>query len=356
MKRIIAAFCAMVALVSTAEMVPSDMSMAMFMSGRIQEPTVFKVEMAIAPWDYNILPTLTDKFTEDECRNLFWAVRLRPFRSRSDHGLPWSITCCVKKNSEAGNIIKEALKDGGWHAAHVQMRYSSDPKCSKCCVIDEVEMLAAEKPSDIKVRFSNTRIGVVKSKGYDYIQGTITATISSKLKYFKKPVLRVVLMTDENGSRVVRDVLIDEPNVKMMGTSESLRQYTTTDGNRGNEPCMITRYIEELSSSRSEVAKAQYAKVSYVGLPMGSQLGHGVKGWKLRNMFGFAKFDRDENARLVGYRLEMWYDGNCIAVHDTIGPGAIKRLQIPEDWHVSFKYPDKFKYSNPFSRKHVVRD
>jgi hypothetical protein len=356
-KIIMAAISIMVALMSLAEMVPSDISMAMFMSGRIQEPTVFKVKMSISPMDYSVFGSLSGRFSEDECRKLFWAVRVRPYKYRNDSGFGGSIVCVVKKNSEAGNIIKEKLKDGGWHGALVQMRYSSNPQCRECCVIDEVEMLVSEKPSEIKVRFANTRVGVTKGKDYDYLQGTITAIISSKNKYFKKPILRVVLLTDENGSRVVRDVLVNEPNLQMVGSSDTLTRFTTTSGNSENEPWDAKRqYIEELSSNQSEVSKEAYAKVSYVGLPLGTQIGYGIKGSKIRTMFGFSKFDKDENAKLIGYRIEMWQNGGCVAVHDTLSSGIIKRLELPEDWHISFKHPNKFKYRGPFSRKSVVRD
>lgn len=343
----------MASCVSMAEMVPSDMSLAMFISGRVQEPTVFKVKIAVTPWDGCYTGAFNGKFSEDECRNLFWAIKLRPFRYRDDHGLMPPITCYVKKSSKAGAIVKDALKDGGYHAALVQMRYSSDQQMNTCCMVDEIEILAAESP-DITVKFSGTRLGVVKSKGYDYIQGTITANVRSKLKFFKKPVLRVVLLTEENGSRVIRDIIVNEPNIKMMEASDTLSHFTTTEGNSQNESWAL-KYIEELSANQSEVSKAQYAKVSYVGIPLGGHWGHGVKGAKWRNMFGFSKFDKDENAKMVGYRLEMWQKGECVAVYDTISASAIKRLQLPEDWHISFKYPDKFKYRSPFERKHVVR-
>lgn len=340
---------------SYAEMVPSGMSLAMFMSGRIQEPTVFKVEVAVSPWDATFFDTVSEGFSEGEFRNLYWVVKVRPYRSRYERGALRYVTCCVKKGSKAGSVVKEFLKDGGYHAAHVQMRYSSGPELNKCCVIDEIEILSSEYP-DITAKFSNTRIGIVKSKGLDYVQGTVTANIRSELKYFKKPIVRVILLTNENGSRVIRDTIVDEPNIKMINHSDSVEHHTTTFGNDNNEPWGVRKYIEEISINQSEVSKEQFSKVSYVGLPLGGNWGHGIKGPKWRNMFGFARFDKDENAKLIGYRIEMWQKGNCVEVYDTVRPSMLRRLELPEDWHVSFKYPEKFKYRSPFSRKHVVLD
>ncbi len=129
---------------------------------------------------------------------------------------------------------------------------------------------------------------------------------------------------------------------------------STTKGDLQNES-RVLQYIEELSTRESEVSKEQYATVSYVGVLLGGRTRQGINGPKSISMFGFSKFDKDENAKMIGYRLEMWQKGECVAVYDTIRASALKRLQLPEDWHVSFKSPDKFKYRSPFERKSVVR-
>ena len=72
-------------------------------------------------------------------------------------------------------------------------------------------------------------------------------------------------------------------------------------------------------------------------------------------MFGYCKFDKHENAKMLGYRIEVWYKGGCVAVYDTLRASDVKKLEIPENWHVSFKHPQKFKYRSPFSNKNAVR-
>ena len=348
MKTCIIAALGLCGQIAFGEMVPSDMSMAMFNSGRVTEPTVFKVKIRVAPetfvWDSQI----------EQFRSKFWAVCMFPVHDRGNMGST-GFYCYVKKDSDAGATISEALKDGGMHRAMVRIRYSDKREFDRCCVMDEIEMIAEDASEDLKVKFAATRIGVTKSKEYDYLQGKIAVTIKSTLKVFPKPILRVVLLSDENGSRVVRDSIIDEPDVKVISQSDSIEHDTTTAGNDQNEPRFWHKYIEEISANQSEVSAERYKSVSYVGLPLGSQWRTGLKGSRLQHMFGYCKFDKQENAKMLGYRIEMWYKGGCVAVYDTLRASDIKRLQIPVDWHVSFKYPQKFKYRSPFSSKEAVR-
>ena len=48
---------------------------------------------------------------------------------------------------------------------------------------------------------------------------------------FIRPILRVVVRSGENGARVVRDSIMDEPNVKVLNDSGTLLQHTTVAGN-----------------------------------------------------------------------------------------------------------------------------
>ena len=188
------------------------------------------------------------------------------------------------------------------------------------------------------------------------LEGKVSATIRSNLQRFKRPVLRVVVLSDENGSLVVRDSIMDEPNIKVLSGSDTLMRYTTTEGNNENEPPRWQRFIEEISKNQSEVSKEAFANVTYEGLAMAEEERKTIKGgWRTVHLFGYARFDRDENAKIIGYRIEMWYRGECVATHDTIRQSNLKRLCIPEDWHVSFKYPEKFKYRSPHSQKYAVK-
>lgn len=337
---------------SFAKMTPSDMSMAMFRSARITEPTVFKAKVSVADWDSIYYQ---ERGPIEDFRNQFFAVKVFPYNSRTEQSAARHISY-VKKSSEAGKIVAEALKDGGIHAALVCLRYSSKPDFEGVCVLDEIEMLEDGTSQEVTARFSGTRISVVKHKGYDMLEGKVSATIKSKLKFFKRPVLRVVILTEENGSLVVRDAIMDEPNIKVLETqSDTLSRYTTTAGNANNEPPPYERYIEEISKNQSEVSKESFANVTYFGLPMGSETKRTIKGsYRTTHIFGYAMFDKDENAKMLGYRLEMWYRGGCVAIYDTIRASDLKKYELPDDWHASFKHPEKFKYRTPYSTKTAV--
>ena len=248
------------------------------------------------------------------------------------------------------------MRDGGIHGALVCLRYSDKPDFEGVCVLDEIEMLDEGMSNEISVRFNSTRIGVVKHKGFDILEGKISASVKSQLKFFKRPVLRVVVLSEENGSLIVRDSIMDEPNIKVLSQSTTLGRYTTTEGNANNEPCPYVKYIDEISKNQSEVSKATFANVSYEGLPMGSEYRNTVKGvGRQVHIFGYARFDKDENAKVLGYRTEMWYRGACVAFYCTLRSSDMKKYELPEDWHVSFKYPEKFKYKSPYSSKNAVR-
>ena len=275
MNKIIGAMVlAMACCQASAKMVLSDMSMAMFRSARIKEPTVFKAKVVIADWDSI---WYQERGPMEDFRNQFLCVRVYPFLEKSEQSGSRHYAF-VKKNSEAGKIVADTLKDGGVHAALVCLRYSDKPDFEGVCVLDEIEMLEEGLSQEITVKFSGTRIGITKSKDSDYLQGKIAASIRTSLKVFKRPVLRVVVLSDENGSRVVRDSIMDEPNVKVLNDSDTLLQHTTTAGNEENEPPRWQRYIEEISKNQSEVSKETFANVKYVGLTLGPQKRRGVKG------------------------------------------------------------------------------
>lgn len=333
-----------------AALTPGDMSLAMFKAGRVSEPTVFKAKVALLSQNNG---TWYDESPLLEVRDQFWALRVAPIARRQDAGFS-GIVCYAKKNSAAGKIIEQALRDGAYHVMNVQLRYSTKEAPRDFCEVDAIEPLD-QTAGEVTARLGATRIGVTKNEKFDYLQGKITVSYRTRLKFFKKPILRVVLLTDENGARVVRDCIIDEPDVKMLGSSDTVERNTTTAGNSQNEPPLWHRYIEDISRNQTEVSADRYRNASYVGLPLGSYSRLGLKGYKTVHVFGYGKFDKDEKAKMIGYRIEVWHDGTCIEEYDTIRASDLKRLSLPDDWHVSFMHPEKFKYRSPFYSKQVVR-
>lgn len=347
----LAAVFAVAVQLGCAALTPGDMSLAMFKAGRVTEPTVFKAKVALLSWNNG---SWYDGSPLSDVRDQFWGLRVRPVARRQDAGFS-GIVCYAKKNSAAGKIIEQALRDGAYHVMNVQLRYSTKEAYRDCCVVDAIEPLE-QAAGEVTARLGATRISVTKNESFDYLQGKITVSYRTRLKFFKKPILRVVLLTDENGARVVRDCIIDEPDVKMIGDSDTIERNTTTAGNSQNEPPLWHHYIEDISRNQTEVSADRYKNVSYVGLPLGSYARLGLKGYKTVHVFGYCNFDKDEKAKMIGYRIEVWHDGACIEKYDTIRASDLKRLSLPEDWHVSFMHPERFKYRSPFSSKRVVRE
>lgn len=227
----------------------------------------------------------------------------------------------------------------------------------------------------IRVKFTATRIGIVKDNGTDYVKGRISADVRSSQDFFTKPLLRVVLLTEENGSCVIRDTIMNEPNLKVEGEYDTYywwntygTQKTTTRSTANNEPYYHHHYytsdyrktIEEISRLQSEVSKAQYAKSNYEGLPLGSVWRKGIKGSRRVPVFGYCRFNQNEKAKVLGYRIEMWYAGECAAWWESFSAADVKKYQLPDDWHVTLKSgesvfanPKRFKYRSPWEMKDV---
>ena len=253
MKKCIFVISVLASMCGFCELTPGDMSLAMFKSGLIKDPTVFKVKVAVA--DHNEW-TWWSGHPLYGSRDQYWTLRVRPFADRGEAGNA-RIICFAKKDSDAGKTVAQYLKDGSFHSVNIQIRYLENSQYDECCVVDALEPLVGEVSSEVVAKFGATRISVTKNEFKDYLQGKIAVSFRTKLKYFKKPILRVVLLTEENGSRVVRDCIIDEPNVKMVSESDSMDRNTTTAGNDLNEPPFWHRYVEEISQTQSEVAAAK---------------------------------------------------------------------------------------------------
>lgn len=227
--------------------------------------------------------------------------------------------------------------------------------------------------SEVKARFSSTRISVTKSDTFHYLQGKIAVSFKSASKFFKKPILRVVVLTEENGSKTVRDAIMDEPNLKIDGDREMGRSYldnwwndnwvtktTTMPERRGydrtwiNVPDSRCRTIAKISSAQVEVSAANYVTATYFGVPLDTQWRMGIR-LKSQTMFGYCCFNWNEGARMLGYRLEVWQGGQCIAYWNSLSDLEVKKYGLPEDWHVSFAYPDKFLYHSPWAAKKIVK-
>lgn len=229
-----------------------------------------------------------------------------------------------------------------------------------CCV--SPCMAAQERSSKglpVNIRFTSTCISQVRDSGIDYIKGKVSFNLQTKNNYIKRPILRVVMLTDENGTRAIRDVIMREPSLKVTSDSDggSIYNMTTTIPSRRtndagkNIPDCNVRTIECISKIESEVSKEAYTSANYEGVLLGRiyKKKHGYMP-----IFGFCKFNDGEKAKLLGYRLEVWVDGQCITSWESFSAITRKKYDLPDDWHITTVLDDKpLKTNESIEQKEV---
>ena len=181
----------------------------------------------------------------------------------------------------------------------------------------------AEAENPIKARIDTTKLTVVQGREYDMIDGHPKVSISTMRKSFKKPVFRVVCITEEDGSRCCRQFILVNPRSYDSVSYGDLPEQLDT-------PREYLKDAKRLSEIQVEVPKAQWQQIVYGGTA-------GKYGRR------FAMIPRTKKFKLLLYRLEVWMDGNLLTSYVS-DKNAYKRLGLPEDWHEPDMYPDKFKY------------
>lgn len=340
--------------------VSSGVSLPVFMSTQMVEPNVFTANASITDWDYSIPYILRENF-----RDKLYAVRITPCENVPNQRFRNGYYCFAKKDAPVGKAVFDALKDGQAHLVRVKLRhcllkdlnfgsmmtisrvrdgvvYQSDTS-EKICVIDSIEIqrAKAKEAQEIEAKFTKTRLSMVQSKDMDYLQGTITARIKSKAKYFKKPVLRVVVLTEERGTLYFNEMIM-----KDVGVNKLPRYSFDSESSFGN---IGSTSIEEISYSQTQVSLSAYSTVSYSGYTLDdennfSSSSFRSRGRKQRATTGYIKFKLDQEAKVIGYRIEMWHNGMAVSSYDSMRENLLKKFDLPEDWYISNKYTQKFKY------------
>lgn len=331
MKNVILFMASIMSLSSVAKMTPSDVSLTMFRSAQMTEPTVFCAKVAISDWNY-----IGDAYQMRQFRDQYYAIRVMPIKREQNQSFT-SFVCFAKKDGNVGSLVFNSLKDGHWHVALIKLRHSTRQDYENICMLDEIEIVESYKSEDadslkeneIDVKFSTTRLSVVNGRNVDYLAGRIAARIKTKLKYIKNPVLRVVVLTEEAGSLEVHQTILSNKEV-----SSSLREWYQER----------VKTAKEISLEQTEVASSACANLVYSGVNLGGSTRLGIRGPKGYSLIGYARFERDKKYKVIGYRIEMWYKGKCVEFFDTIKQSILKKYELPEDWYVINKYTSKFKY------------
>ena len=137
------------------------------------------------------------------------------------------------------------------------------------------------------------------------------------------------MLTEEAGSLEVHQTILSNKEV-----SSPLREWYQER----------VKTAKEISLEQTEVASSACVNLVYSGVNLGGSTRLGIRGPKDYSLIGYARFERDKKYKVIGYRIEMWYKGQCVEFFDTIKQSILKKYELPEDWYVINKYTSKFKY------------
>ena len=197
-------------------------------------------------------------------------------------------------------------------------------------------VLAAVAPqAEVRnVRISSPKIQLSREKADSEVQvaGQFKIEMSFAKKTAKKPVVRFVCLNEVNGSLVANCIFLDRPDTgKGMSRSEIQAAFkgagvevpSASREKMYSDPALFTPYL-------SEVTRDAYATATYGT----AELKH-----------GFFRLGRSETMpKLLLYRIEVWQNGKMAASFDSPRTG-LGAYDIPKDWHVWKKYPQKIKYA-----------
>lgn len=194
---------------------------------------------------------------------------------------------------------------------------------------------SAPKAEVRSVRLTPSKLIVSREKaGSDVlVTGQIRVDMSFARNTVRKPVLRLACLCEANGVLSVNTILLDRPRTcEGMRRSEVMNAFKAAgvdipskDRERAySDPAMFTPFLPE-------VTKDAYAAAVYGSAD--------VKR-------GFFRLGRSETMpKVLLFRLELWQNGVLAASYDSSRTG-LGKYEIPADWHVWKKYPQKFKYAD----------
>lgn len=54
--------------------------------------------------------------------------------------------------------------------------------------------------------------------------------------------------------------------------------------------------------------------------------------------------DVNKGDKVLAVRAELWFDGKMLCNYSPQNKVDLLKIELPEDWYVKGKYPDKIKY------------
>ena len=197
-------------------------------------------------------------------------------------------------------------------------------------------VLAAAAPqAEIRnVRIASPKIMLSREKTESEVQvaGQFKVEMSFAKKTVKKPVVRLACLCEVNGALVANCIFLDKPDTNRgMARSEIQAAFKAAGVEVPSkerekmfaDPAQFTPYLSEVSRETSAATTYGTAELKH----------------------GFLRIGRSKTMpRLLLYRIEIWQNGALAASWDSPRTG-LGAYDIPKDWHVWKKYPQKFKYA-----------
>lgn len=191
------------------------------------------------------------------------------------------------------------------------------------------------KPEIRNVRISSPKVVLSREKSDSEIQvvGQFKVDMGFSKPMVKTPVVRLACLCEVGGAVLANCVFLDRPGTcSGMGRSDIMKALklggVTVDSKSrdrvSTDPVQFTPYLPE-------VTKGFYSSSVYGS----AELKHGF--FRLGKSVKLPK--------LLLYRIEVWQNGCLTAKYESSRTG-LAAYEIPEDWHVWQKYPQKFKYAD----------
>ena len=169
-----------------------------------------------------------------------------------------------------------------------------------------------------------------------WVNGNIVLDMSSA-KDVKSPIVRVAMLLDCGSRMVVMDAVACEPNGRYAHSGVPILSY-------GMER---DRWHLDL---RKGLRISFLEELSYYQRPFGAVSSKGIAFFdRAKTMTGgFRIPDKtllpDVAPKLVAYRFECWQNGVLACAYDSLRSETLNSRQLPVDWHVPNRHPDRFDY------------
>ena len=201
------------------------------------------------------------------------------------------------------------------------------------CLVAALAATPAPQAEVRNVRISSPKILLSREKSGSDVQvvGQFKVEMSFAKKTAKKPVVRLVCLSEVGGTLAANCIFLDKPETNRgLNRSEiaaALKASGVVSGSKETEkfnadPAKFTPYL-------AEVTKDAYLSAIYGTAELNR---------------GFFRLGRSEKMpRMLLYRIEVWQNGLCVAKYESSHTG-LGAYDIPPDWYEWKKYPQKFKY------------